>query len=247
MSFETLLIVAAAAFLLAGTIKGLVGLGLPTHVVGILAQFTDPRQAIAFLLLPILISNGWQIYRSGMAIEMIKKLWIFSLIMCSLIFITSQFAATISTEVLTLSVGIMIVLIVVTNLFLNKLTIPKKQDKAYQLGFGTAAGIVGGMTSLWAPPVVMYLLSKRVSKDEFVASVGVLLMTGSIPLLGGYVTAGLTTPTLLLYSLLMVIPTLAGFAIGEWARSFLEAEQFRKILLGVFFLLGTNLIVNALT
>ena len=93
----------------------------------------------------------------------------------------------------------------------------------------------------------MYLLSKRVSKDEFVASVGVLLMTGSIPLLGGYVTAGLTTPTLLLYSLLMVIPTLAGFAIGEWARSFLEAEQFRKILLGVFFLLGTNLIVNALT
>ena len=247
MSFETLLIVAAAAFLLAGTIKGLVGLGLPTTVVGILAQFTDPRQAIAFLLLPILISNIWQIYRSGMAAEVFKKLWPFSLVMGSWIFITSQFAATISTEVLTLSVGIMIVLFVVTNVFLKKLTIPDNRDKTYQIGFGTAAGIMGGLTSLWAPPVVMYLLSKRVSKDEFVASVGVLLMAGSIPLLGGYITAGLTTPTLLLYSLLMVIPTLAGFAVGEWARSFLEGEQFRKILLGIFFLLGTNLIVNALT
>ena len=246
MSFEMLLVVAAVAFLFAGTVKGLVGLGLPTAVIGILAQFTDPRQAIAFLLLPILISNTWQIYRSGMAVKMFKKLWLFSLFMCSLIFITSQFAATISTKALTLSVGIMIVLFVVTNLFLKKLTISDKHDKAYQIGFGAAAGIMGGMTSLWAPPVVMYLLSKRVSKDEFVASVGVLLMTGSIPLLGGYITAGLTTPTLLLYSLLMVIPTLAGFAIGEWARSFLEAEQFRKILLGIFFLLGANLIVNAL-
>lgn len=246
MSFEMLLVVAAVAFLFAGTVKGLVGLGLPTTVIGILAQFTDPRQAIAFLLLPILISNTWQIYRSGMAVKMFKKLWLFSLFMCSLIFITSQFAATISTKALTLSVGIMIVLFVVTNLFLKKLTISDKHDKAYQIGFGAAAGIMGGMTSLWAPPVVMYLLSKRVSKDEFVASVGVLLMTGSIPLLGGYITAGLTTPTLLLYSLLMVIPTLAGFAIGEWARSFLEAEQFRKILLGIFFLLGANLIVNAL-
>ncbi len=246
MSFEALLIIAALAFLFAGTIKGLVGLGLPTTVVGILAQFTDPRQAIAFLLLPILISNIWQIYRSGMAAEVFKKLWPFGLVMGSWIFITSQFAAIISTEILTLSVGIVIVLFVVTNVFLKKLTIPDNRDKTYQIGFGTAAGIMGGLTSLWAPPVVMYLLSKRVSKDEFVASVGVLLMAGSIPLLGGYITAGLTTPTLLLYSLAMVIPTLAGFAVGEWARSFLEAEQFRKILLGIFFLLGTNLIVNAI-
>ena len=53
MSFEALLIIAALAFLFAGTIKGLVGLGLPTTVLGILSQFTDPRQAIALLLLPL--------------------------------------------------------------------------------------------------------------------------------------------------------------------------------------------------
>ena len=245
MSFEALLIIAALAFLFAGTIKGLVGLGLPTTVLGILSQFTDPRQAIALLLLPILISNTWQIYRSRMAVKIFKKLWAFCLVMGVLIFITSQFAATISTNVLTVFVGIVIVLFVITNVFLKKFTIPDNHDKAYQIGFGAVAGVMGGLTSLWAPPIVMYLFSKSLSKDEFVASVGVLLMAGSIPLLGGYITAGLTTPTLLLYSLAMVIPTLAGFAAGEWARSFLAAEQFRKILLGIFLLLGTNLIVNA--
>jgi len=166
--------------------------------------------------------------------------------MCALIFITSQFAVTISTNVLTISVGIVIVVFVVTNVFLKKFTIADNADKTYQIGFGAAAGVMGGLTSLWAPPIVIYLFSKGLSKDEFVASVGILLMTGSIPLLGGYIAAGLTTPTLLLYSLGMVIPTLAGFAVGEWARSFLEAEQFRKMLLVIFFLLGTNLIVNAL-
>lgn len=246
MPFETLLIVAAFAFLFAGTIKGLVGLGLPTAVVGILAQFIDPRQAIALLLLPILISNTWQIYRGGMAAETFKKLWPFCLVMCVLIFITSQFAANFSAEILTISVGIMILLFVVTNVFLKSFTIPEKHDKVYQIGFASAAGIVGGLTSLWAPVIVMYMLSKRLSKEEFVASVGMLLMSGCIPLLAGYITAGLTTPTMLFWSLIMVIPTLAGFAIGEWARAFLKAEQFRKILLGVFFLLGTNLIVNAL-
>ena len=245
MSFEALLIVAAFAFLFAGTIKGLVGLGMPTTVVGILSQFTDPRQAIALLLLPILISNTWQIYRSRMAMKVFKKLWVFCFVLCALVFITSQFAATISTNVLTISVGIVIILFVVTNFFLKTFAIPDNADKTYQIGFGAAAGVMGGLTSLWAPPVVAYLFSKNLSKDEFVASVGVLLMAGSIPLLGGYITAGLTTPMLLLYSLGMVIPTLAGFAVGEWARSFLQAEQFRKILLAIFLLLGTNLIVNA--
>lgn len=246
MPIETYLLIAACAFLFAGTIKGLIGLGLPTTVLGILAQFADPRQAIALLLLPILLSNLWQIYRGKMLAGTFKKLWPFCVTMCVLIYISTQFAATFSTGLLTLIVGVVIVVFVVTNVFVKSLQISEKRDRAYQVGLGSVAGIMGGITSLWAPPVVMYLFSKNLSKDEFVASVGLLLMSGCIPLLAGYVTAGLTTPSLLLYSLLMVIPTLIGFSLGEYARSFLKAEQFRKILLVVFFVLGINLIVTQL-
>ena len=82
-----------------------------------------------------------------MAVKIFKKLWAFCLVMGVLIFITSKFAATISTNVLTISVGIVIVLFVITNVFLKKFAIPDNHDKAYQIGFGAVAGVMGGLTS----------------------------------------------------------------------------------------------------
>jgi len=60
-----LLLLAALVFLLAGVVKGALGIGLPTISISILAQFTDPRVAIALLLLPAIVSNTWQVYRGG--------------------------------------------------------------------------------------------------------------------------------------------------------------------------------------
>lgn len=50
---DEILIYALLAFLLAGTIKGIVGIGLPTTSIGILSQVTDPRLAITLAVFPI--------------------------------------------------------------------------------------------------------------------------------------------------------------------------------------------------
>ena len=50
-----IIVLAAGVFLLAGTVKGALGIGLPTVSVSMLAQFIEPRMAIAFLLLPALV------------------------------------------------------------------------------------------------------------------------------------------------------------------------------------------------
>ena len=108
-----------------------------------------------------------------MAVKVFKKLWVFCLVMCALIFITSQFAATISTNVLTISVGIVIILFVVTNVFLKKFTIPDNVDKTYQFGFGAVAGVMGGITSLWAPPIVCIYFQRaypKMSSSRLLAS-----------------------------------------------------------------------------
>ncbi|MGC1439962.1 MAG: sulfite exporter TauE/SafE family protein, partial [Burkholderiaceae bacterium] len=52
-------------FVFAGSIKGLVGVGMPTAAVSIFAQIADPRLAIALLIIPSLALNIWQIIRSG--------------------------------------------------------------------------------------------------------------------------------------------------------------------------------------
>lgn len=242
MEPEILLIIAASIFLFAGTIKGLIGVGLPAAVIGLLSQFTDPRQAIALLLIPLLISNIFQAYKNGMIIKAFKLFWPIMLTMIIGILIFSQFASQFSADLMKIIVGLMIMIFVLANVFAKPLIIPDKLDRPAQILFGACAGVVGGLTSLWSPWLVIYLISKKLPKDEFVGALGLLLLAGALPLLVGYWQAGLTNPTQLGYSMLMVVPTLLGIFIGEKGRNYLSAEQFRKLLLFIFFLLALNLI-----
>ena len=62
----------------------------------------------------------------------------------------------------------------------------------------------------------------------------------------GYVSAGFVTVQLALVSLALLVPTFAGFAIGERLRNRLSEVAFRRWLLGVFLLMGLNLIRRAI-
>ncbi len=55
-----LLIATAGAFLLAGFVKGVIGLGLPTVSIGLLGLLMTPAQAAAILVVPSLVTNIWQ-------------------------------------------------------------------------------------------------------------------------------------------------------------------------------------------
>lgn len=63
--FVILVVFATTAFFVAGTIKGTVGIGLPTASLGILAQGFDPRMAVALVVFPMMVSNAWQVFRMG--------------------------------------------------------------------------------------------------------------------------------------------------------------------------------------
>ena len=50
-----------ATFLLAGLVKGVIGLGLPTVAMGLLGLVMLPAEAAALLVLPSLVTNLWQL------------------------------------------------------------------------------------------------------------------------------------------------------------------------------------------
>ena len=61
----------AAIFLLAGFVKGVIGMGLPTVAVGVLGLLMSPSQAAAVLILPSLVTNIWQAFAARPAIGVI--------------------------------------------------------------------------------------------------------------------------------------------------------------------------------
>src|SRR4026207_2437558 len=61
MSEFTLAVFIAAVFLLAGGVKGILGLGLPTVGMGLLSIVMTPAQAAGILVIPALVTNIWQV------------------------------------------------------------------------------------------------------------------------------------------------------------------------------------------
>ena len=56
----TFVLAVGASFILAGFVKGVVGLGLPTVAMGLLGLVMPPLEAAALLIVPSMVTNVWQ-------------------------------------------------------------------------------------------------------------------------------------------------------------------------------------------
>ena len=73
--FEPVLFLIAAAFLLAGFVKGVIGLGLPTVSMGLLAVTMPPSHALAIVIVPAVVTNIWQTFVGPYLRDIIRRLW----------------------------------------------------------------------------------------------------------------------------------------------------------------------------
>ncbi len=245
MEFWVVLAVASAAFLIAGAVKGLTGLGLPTVSLALMTVSLEPRVALALVMAPMIGSNAWQIFRSGYARRTWRRYRLFAGVMVVLVVLTA---------VAVRGGGVLSLLGVLGGAVLRFVWVswrklipplPARLNTAAQIGFGAATGLVGGLTAGWAAPLALYLAARGVDKNEFVRATGFLIFVGSIPLAVAYFGMGFLTPTLAAASMLMLIPTLIGYTLGEVLRSRLSAEGFRSALLVVFVVLALNLLRRA--
>lgn len=244
-SYDSIFWVAMFTFLVAGTIKGTIGIGLPTAAIGILSQFTDVRVAITLAVLPIVAGNGWQLIRAGNIFGAAKRYFVFAISLIIVLFITAVTVTNVPTQTLVILLGSAIVVFALISLSYTPPRLPDNWDKPAQAVAGTVAGILGGLTAMWAPPVLIYFLSRRIEKEEFVRATALLLLAGSLPLLAGYLVNGQLAGETGKLSALLIIPTLIGFTLGEVLRSKLQADRFRTAVLVMFLLMGLNLLRRA--
>jgi uncharacterized protein len=71
-----------AIFVLAGFVKGVIGLGLPTVAMGLLALVMTPAQAAALLVVPSFLTNVWQAMGPELT-PLVRRLWPMLLGICA--------------------------------------------------------------------------------------------------------------------------------------------------------------------
>ena len=231
-------------FLFAGIIKGFLGIGLPAAAMGFLTLLMDPTFAISLLTLPIIFTNIMQYLRCENPLPIARKYWLFALAIVASIFTTSYFILSYPRELLTISIGLAMIAFSLTQIF--DVRFPINDSQGWHFGVGLFAGILGGLSSIWSPPVAMYLLARNVNKAEFIGAAGFLLLAGSLPLALGLILAGVMTIETVWHSLMGLFVVLVGFRIGEVLRQHVPQALFRRIVLWVFLIMGVRLILVGL-
>lgn len=231
-----------AIFLFGGFVKGTLGIGLPTLLLGFLTFIYEPRAAVALILFSVMAANMRQAVVGGSMWEIVKAHKYFCAFASVGIFLVAIVGAQVPLPVLLISVGISMTIFALSSLFSFIPHLSAKYDTAAQIVAGIIGGILGGLTAIWGPPLAIYLMAQRMEKDQFIQTLGVMFSIQSLFLIAGFIVSGELTTTIAIQGATLLIPTFIGMYLGEKIRKRMDTAQFTKVFLCVFLILGLNLI-----
>ncbi len=233
-------------FLIAGIVKGMLGLGLPTVAMGLLGLTMPPVQAAALLLLPSLVTNVWQLLTGSPVGVAFRRFWPMMLTIVVGTLASSGIIAT-AAGAPSLGLGVALTLYGFVGLLKPELRVPPTAEPWAGPLVGAATGVVTGATGVFVIPAVPYLGSLGLDRDELVQGLGLSFTVSTLALAGGLALHGALLVTVSATSLLAVVPALAGMWLGGWLRSRVRPEIFRRGFFVGLLLLGGELIWRGLT
>lgn len=238
---------AMAITLFAGFVKGAVGFAMPLVMISTFSAFLTPDQALAGLILPTLITNITQATRQGFgaAWDSVKTYRRFLIATLVLIVVSAQFVDVIPQALFLLLLGGPITAFALAQLSGRKLALRLHHRHRAEWIMGAVGGLYGGVSGVWGPPLIVYLLSIGADKVETVRVQGVVFFLGAVVLLGAHLQTGLMDGPNLWFSACLVVPALIGQALGLRLQDRLDQARFRRWTQALLVLTGLNLIWRA--
>ncbi|KPF65921.1 hypothetical protein IP69_16345 [Bosea sp. AAP35] len=245
MTEISLILFIAATFLLAGFVKGVIGLGLPTIAIGILGVVMAPAQAAALLAVPNLVTNGWQIATGPGLRAILIRLWPMLAGICAGTWIGADLLEQQKNGSATLWLGIALVAYALIGLKAAKLRVPRIAEGWLAPLIGLATGVATAATGVFVLPAVPYLQSLGLDKDELVQALGVSFIVSTLALSVGLLGAGALDARIAWHSALALVPALIGMVVGTRVRSLISPPTFKLCFFAGLLVLGLYLVLRA--
>ncbi|WP_439686707.1 putative membrane transporter protein [Cupriavidus oxalaticus] len=235
-------------FLLAGFVKGVVGLGLPTVAVGLLGLLMPPAQAAALLVAPSMVTNVVQLFSGPRFGQLVLRLWPMLAAICAGTWLCAALVPAGMMTHATSALGVALVLYAVVGLAAVKLHVKLAAETWLGPLVGLATGAITAVTGVFVIPAVPYLQGLGLEKENLVQALGLSFTISTIALAVSLALGGslLHTPVLGA-SLLALVPALGGMLIGQWLRHRISAERFRKLFFCGLLVLGGELAMRGLS
>jgi uncharacterized membrane protein YfcA len=241
MSSESLLILIAAAFLLAGFIKGVIGLGLPTVAMGLLAVTMQPSHALAIVIVPAIVTNIWQTFVGPYLRDIIRRLWPLMVGTVVGIWLNAGMLTGPYARYGTIVLGALLVIYAIIGLSKFSFKVARRDEKWIGAIVGLLTGVVSAATGVQVIPSMPFMQAIGMEKDELVQALGVFFTVATLALAFNLTSAGLLSASTALPGAVAMACAFAGMFIGQAVRSRLQPEAFRRWFLIAMIFLGIYL------
>lgn len=226
-------------------VKGVLGAGIPAVGLPIMVMVIDPAQAVTLFLVPVAISNVWQIMESGEYREALRRFWPFMVMLIAGVWFGAGALTTLDPQVIALALGCVVIATTCAQIFTPNATFLQRHARLANPVAGGLIGLCSGATGAFTP-VIVYFAALRLPKNLFVTLLAFAAILGSVPLYLRLITEGHMSWPQFWASALAMVPVGIGIATGFWIRKRISEAVFRRLVQIGLILLGLMLIWRGL-
>ncbi len=233
-----------AVAVMAGVVKGVVGFAMPMVLISGLGSVVSPEVALGWLILPTLVTNGWQALRQGISAA-VKSLWrfrVFAGVGLVMLVVSAQFVRVLPGSAMLLIIGVPVVIYAMATLAGRAPALPRNPGPRIEAGVGAIAGFFGGISGVWGPPTVTLLTAMDTEKTEQMRVQGAIFGIGAVALVGAHIASGVLNTQTATFSAVLILPAILGLWVGFRIQDRIDQATFRKLTLLVLLIAGLNLI-----
>lgn len=230
----------------AGFAHGSIGFGFPMVATPLLALFMDLQTAIILTLVPTSLVNLISIASEGRIFAAFRKHLPLALF--------AMLGSAIGTQVLILTNSeifkILLAAAIIGYLLIDKFRVPlswvETKPALSKPVFGISAGILGGLTNVMAPVLIIYSLEAKLEKADIVQSANTCFLLGKVIQLVLFTLSGNFSLNELTLSSMLIIVVLVALYVGFKIKRRIHRELYIKALRIFLLILALYLFLQAL-
>jgi uncharacterized membrane protein YfcA len=244
--FDNLFFIYIIIFFVGGLVKGTIGVGLPTVTLTLLSFFFDIKDSISFILVPVILTNFFQMLDGKHLKSIFKQTKIF--LFTSVTFVIPGFLIlrAIDSKIILIILASLLVLNSSLVLFNKIITIKKYDSFLAQFWIGALTGITTGVTSIYTMPFIFLIQSLKFSKEKLIQLMGLSFFLYSLSQFTLFYSFSMINEKVLLFSSLACLPILLGVIVGKYLRKILSEQIFKKLFNYMLLISGLTIIIKSI-
>jgi uncharacterized protein len=238
------LLVVAAALGGGAFVKGATGMGLPLISMPVLASFLGLPHALCVLIVPILATNLWQIWRFRGEHSARVSAALSRLIAGTVLgmVIGTVALATVEERLLVLTLGLMIFAYLALRFIRPEFALDRDTAKRIAAPVGLAAGISQGATGISAPIIVTFVHAMRLNYGSHVFILSGVFLLSTVVQAATLIGTGILKWNWVGEGIFALLPVAVAMPLGQRVGARMNNVIFDKVILVFLAVIGVLLV-----